>query len=118
LSPLRPTIRIPKNGTVVIISEAKPLLTLLCASGMRNQGPTISIKAKARTNGQNRRAFFKSPDFRASGIKTIAPIVTLSQMMLGVEKLARANSVKKYGTPQISPASANKTNPFELTGEL
>jgi hypothetical protein len=39
-------------------------------------------------------------------------------MMLGVEKLARANSVKKYGTTQISPASANKTNPFELTGEL
>jgi hypothetical protein len=63
-------------------------------------------------------AFLRSPDFRARGIRTSAPIVTLSQIMLGVEKLARANSVKKYGTPQITPASANNVNPFELTDAL
>jgi hypothetical protein len=45
-------------------------------------------------------------------------MVTLSQIMLGVEKLARANSVKKYGIPQMTPARRNKVNPLELTDAL
>jgi hypothetical protein len=76
------------------------------------------MAAKAKTQGQYLIARFRSPERIESGISTSAPIVTLSQMMLGVEKLARANSVKKYGIPQITPASKNKVNPFELTDAL
>ena len=48
----------------------------------------------------------------AYGIRTRAPRKVLRKTMEGVEKLSKANAIKKYGSPQNTPARENRTMPF------
>lgn len=103
------------NGTVVISSPTNPDEISRSASVISHHGTTISMTANANTQGHARQACLRAPDLAAIGNNTAAPMATLSQTTLAVEKWSTAIAMKKYGIPQANPAARNKKRPLRDT---
>jgi hypothetical protein len=102
-------------GDAAISRPVIELVMCRSASDSNAQGTMISIVANATSGRQCRSSPRSCPLRRASGSSTAAPTAVRANTRTGTDTPSTATLIMRYGTPQMTLISANRTHPRALT---